>query len=107
MKRSTGRDDQLPSHRELRANIDVHSGPQLQARIRKQQPHRQRACVYVQLWQDVIHTPVEDSAGIRIDRNLCGIARLDLPCVALEYLGEYPNIGEVSYGVEHGFGLDV
>src|SRR5882762_4741991 len=99
MKSSTGRDDQLPSHRELRANIHIHSGPQLQTRIRKYQSHWQRARVHVQLREDVIDASGEDSAGIRIDRDLRGITRFDLPRIALEHLGEYPNIGKVSHGV--------
>ncbi len=107
MKSCTGRDDQLPSHRELGANIHVHSGPQLQTRIGKHQPNRERARVDVQLRKDVIHASVEDSSGIRIDRDLRGITRFDLASIALEYLGEHPNFGKVSYGVQHGFGLHV
>src|SRR5581483_7016941 len=102
-KGCTGRDDQLPSHWQLRANIHVHSGPQLQTRIRKHQSHWQRARVHVQLREDVFHAPVEDSSGIRIDRDLCRITRLDLARITLEYLGEDPNVGKVSHGVQHGF----
>src|SRR5580692_13012132 len=107
MKSRTGWDDQLSSHRKLRANVDVHSGPQLQTRIRKHQSHREGARVHVQLREDVIHPSVEDSSGIRIDRDLGGITRLDLARIALEYLGEYPNIGKVGDRVQHGFRLDV
>src|ERR1700723_2217934 len=98
MKSRTGWDNQLSSHREFRSNVDVHSGPQLQARIRKYQPHRQCARVHVQLREDVVDTPVEDSTGIRVDCDLRRITRLDLACIALEYLGEHPNIGKVSHG---------
>src|SRR5258708_24337415 len=98
MKSSAGRDDQLAAHRELATNMDVHSRPQLQTRIRKHQAHWQRARVHVQLRQDVVDAPVENSSGIRIDRDLCGITRLDLARITLEYLGEHPNVGKISHG---------
>src|SRR5205807_9324470 len=97
MKCRRSRDDELAAHRQLNANIHVHPWPQLQAWIRKHQPYRQRACVNVQLREDVLHPPVEDPTGVRVDCDLCGITRFALSSIALEYLGEHPNIRKFGY----------
>src|SRR5882724_5248933 len=107
MKCRRSRDNELTAHRQLYTNIDVHPWLQLQAWIRKHQPHWQGPRIYVQLGEDVLHSSIEDSAGVRIDRDRGRITRFDFPRVALEYLGKHPNIREVSDGVQHGFGLRV